>query len=352
MSTKVFEKKRVCILGAGSYGTAMAFVCARQGHDVVLWMRKKEVAAKMQASRYNPKRFSEQKLPDSVECVADVARAMKSSDLIIHCIPAQHTPKFVESIAHLIPTGVPYVSTAKGIHVESKLLMSEALPKALGEHRSRVALAYLSGPSFAKEMVKGHPVGVVVASYPMGDGTSEPTPETARAVQRMLNSKHFRIYVSTDVLGVEVGGALKNPLAIGAGMAIGSGFGQSTVAGIITRGCREMRILAIALGGKAETLAGLSGIGDLMLTCFSSLSRNNRCGQALAKGKSVAEIVEEMGEVIEGVPTASVVCELARRHNLRLPLFQAVDAIISGRMKAQDAFEVLMRGEPGEETFA
>jgi glycerol-3-phosphate dehydrogenase (NAD+) len=271
--------------------------------------------------------------------------------VIIHCIPAQHTPKFVQSIASKIPSDVPYVSTAKGIHVATHSLMSEAIPRALGEHAKRVQLAYLSGPSFAKEMVKGHPVSVIVASYALGDGTKPPQPETAMRVQKILNAERFRIYVSDDVIGVEVGGALKNPLAIGAGMAIGCGFGQSTIAGIVTRGCREMRLLTVALGGRPETLAGLSGIGDLMLTCFSSLSRNNRCGRALAQGKTADEITKEMGEVVEGVPTASEVVSLAKTHKLHLPLFFAVNEIIAGRLTAESALRVLMRTPPGKETF-
>ena len=293
----------------------------------------------------------DEKIPANVTATSNIDEALKDADVIIHCIPAQHTPKFVQSIASKIPSNTPYVSTAKGIHVASHSLMSEAIPRALGEHAKRVQLAYLSGPSFAKEMVKGHPVSVIVASYALGDGTKPPQPETALTVQKILNAERFRIYVSDDVIGVEVGGALKNPLAIGAGMAIGCGFGQSTIAGIVTRGCREMRLLAVALGGRPETLAGLSGIGDLMLTCFSSLSRNNRCGRALAEGKTADQITKEMGEVVEGVPTASEVVALAKTHKLHLPLFFAVNEIIAGRLTAKSALSLLMRTPPGKETF-
>ena len=207
---------------------------------------------------------------------------------------------------------------------------------------SQIPLAYLSGPSFAKEMMAAHPMSVVVASDDI---------EVARRVQTAMNSQRFRIYISDDVIGVEVGGALKNPLAIGAGMCAGLGFGQSTVAGLVTRGCREMATLAVALGGKAETLSGLSGVGDLMLTCFSSLSRNNRCGQALAKGKSVEQICADMGEVVEGVPTAAEVVLLAKKHNLRLPLFFACAQVIEGEKDALVALKELMSAPPGQETF-
>lgn len=348
---KVTNAKTVCILGAGSYGTAMAFVAGRQGHRVKLWMRNEETARTAQATRFNPKRFQKNKLPDSVAVTSDLKDALNGADIIMHCIPAQHTPGFVRKIASILPAGVPYVSTAKGIHVASHMLMSEAIPDALGEHRNRVPVAYLSGPSFAKEMVMGHPIGVVIASYAKGDGTKPPEPVTAIHVQSVLNSDRFRVYVSDDVIGVEVGGALKNPLAIGAGMASGCGFGQSTVALIVTRGCREMRMLALALGGRPETLAGLSGVGDLMITCFSSLSRNNRCGRALAEGKTVSQIMKEMGEVVEGVPTAAEIVSLAKKHNLRLPIFTAVNDILSGRRQVAHAFKALVEGKPGMETF-
>ena len=220
--------------------------------------------------------------------------------------------------------------------------MSEAIPAALGARSSEVPLAYLSGPSFAKEMVAGHPMSVVVASEDI---------EVAKRVQGIISSSRFRIYVSADVIGVEVGGALKNPLAIGAGMAAGMGFGQSSVAALVTRGQREMATLAVALGGKPETLAGLSGVGDLMLTCFSSQSRNNRCGRRLAAGDTVEKICEEMGEVVEGVPTANEVLLLAEKHRLDLPLFRACALVISGEISAEDALKGIMSRDPGTETF-
>jgi len=241
---------------------------------------------------------------------------------------------------HALVAGVPYVSTSKGVHVKTHRLMSEAIPAALGDRADEIPVAYLSGPSFAKEMVAGHPMSVVVAAHDIA---------VAKRVQAVLSSRRFRIYVNTDVVGVEVGGALKNPLAIGAGMAAGLGFGQSSVAFLVTRGCREMAMLSVALGGRAETLAGLSGAGDLMLTCFSSLSRNNRFGTALAQGKTVEEAVAEIGEVVEGLPTAAEVARLAREKGLRLPLFMAVDAILQGRCSPQEALEALMALPPGEE---
>jgi len=232
--------------------------------------------------------------------------------------------------------------------VKSRRLMSEAITEAFGnraiegETRAEVPLAYLSGPSFAKEMVNKHPMSVVVASHDQW---------CANRVQQLLTCPHFRIYTSDDVVDVEIGGALKNPLAIGAGCAQGLGFGQSTVAGIVTRGCQEMKTLALALGGRDETLAGLSGVGDLMLTCYSSLSRNNRFGAALARGLTPEEACEEIGEVVEGYPTALEVVKLAKENNLKLPLFSAVAALVSGNRTPKELMSKMLNSEPGKERF-
>jgi glycerol-3-phosphate dehydrogenase len=330
----------VAVLGAGSYGTALACVLANNGRAVRLYCRSEAQRDAINATRRNPKRFPSVELPASITATSSVRDAVRGAACVLHCVPAQHTPQFVRENAAALPTGVPYVSTSKGVHVASHMLMSDAIPKALGEHAARIPLAFLSGPSFAKEMVAGHPMMVVVASKSL---------ETATRVQGVINSPTFRIYVTDDVIGVEVGGALKNPLAIGAGMASGLGYGQSTIAGLVTRGCREMAMLSIALGGRAETLAGLSGAGDLMLTCFSSLSRNNRFGAALAKGKTVDEAIEEIGEVVEGYPTAAEVARLAEENGLHLPLFMAVHAILKGDIAPEAAILKLMSLPPGLE---
>lgn len=189
------------------------------------------------------------------------------------------------------------------------------------------------GPSFAAEMLQSHPISVTVAS---DDSWA------ASRVQTILSSKYFRVYTTDDVIGVEVGGALKNPLAIGAGLANGLGFGSSTIAALVTRGCKEMALLSESLGGREETLAGLSGIGDLMLTCYSSKSRNNRFGQCLARGLSAKEAVEEIGEVVEGYPTASEVVRLAKSKHLFLPLFFTIDKILKGQLDAKEAFDKIL----------
>ena len=231
-TTPTITPLNITILGAGSYGTALAFIIGRQNHNVSLYCRSSQQADTINKTHFNPKRFSDQQLPATVTATSNLTEALHAKvDLILHCIPAQHTPEFISSIASIIPSNIPYISTSKGVHVKTHALMSEAIPAAFGDRAKDIPLAYLSGPSFAKEMIAGHPMSVVVASSDLN---------VAKLIQTSISSLKFRIYITDDVIGVEVGGALKNPLAIGAGMAAGMGYGQSTVAGIVTRGCREM----------------------------------------------------------------------------------------------------------------
>ena len=271
---------KVTVFGAGSFGTALAVIAARRGHRVTIWARNEEQCAAINETHKNPRRFSDQELPKSITATSSVEDSVKGCDLIIHCVPAQATPSFLRTYRDVIPADVPLVSTSKGILVDTEQLMSEAITEVF-EGRDKAAevgpqpLAYLSGPSFAAEIMKKHPMAVVVASEDV---------KIAKFVQRALSSKFFRVYTSSDVIGVEVGGAIKNPLAIGAGMASGLNYGKSTLASLITRGCMEMKRLAVAMGGKPETLAGLSGIGDLMLTATSMQSRNFTLGYRIASG--------------------------------------------------------------------
>ena len=346
-------RAKVAVLGAGSYGTAIAYV-ASHSSTVSLFCRDKEQAETINRLRFNPKRFKHITLPKNLVATTDFRECVKDADLILHCIPAQATSKFVRRYGKFVPCGVPYVSTSKGIHLETGTLMSECLELAFqgrasdsdsdacASKRAEIPLAFLSGPSFAAEMMQKHPVGVVVAS---NDSWCR------KRVQKILSGKFFRVYTTNDVIGVEVGGALKNPLAIGTGCVKGLGFGQSSIAAIVTRGWLEMSELAVALGGRKETLAGLSGFGDLMLTCYSDKSRNNRFGQCLARGLTPGEAVTEIGEVVEGFPTAIEIMKLAKEHHLKLPLFSAVEKLVTGKKSAKEIFDKLMEGSPCEERF-
>ena len=334
--------EKVAVLGAGSFGTAIATIAARNGHTAMIYCRHESQATSISEAHRNPRRLSEYELSPLIRATTDFAAAVEGAALIVHCVPAQMTPAFLAEHAHEIPRDVPLVSTAKGIVVETMELMSEAIPRILGSPLP--PLAYMSGPSFAKEMMLNHPMALVVASSEI---------ETARTVQRLLGSTFFRLYLSTDVIGVEVGGAIKNPLAIGAGMADGLGYGQSTLAALVSRGMSEMAKLAAAMGGRPETLAGLSGVGDLMLTSFSTMSRNRTLGFRMAHdGMTLEEAVESLGQVAEGVATAKVAAALCKRYDLDLPIFGAMSEILEGRLTPKVALHALMSRPPEGEGLA
>jgi len=257
--------------------------------------------------------------------------ALSGSSLVIHAIPVQKSPAFLANVSSLIPDDLPVLSTSKGIYVETQELMCEVIPAALG--RPKHPTAFLSGPSFAKEMMQGFPTTGVVASR---------DEEISKRIQLLLSTKLFRLYRTTDVVGLEIGGALKNPLAIGAGAVEGFGYGYNTRAALVTRGCSEMRRLSMAMGGQPETLAGLSGVGDLMLTAFGTLSRNRTVGYRLGKGEKLQDILLSMGEVAEGVSTAGVVVKLAEKYNLDLPIFRTVHQLLEGTITADEALDLVM----------
>lgn len=343
-SFSISRVNKIAVLGAGSYGTAIAFVLAKykRAKQVVLYCRNEKQADSITNQHKNPRRFKDCILPDNIVGSSNVEEAVNNASLIVLAIPTQNLPSFLKENLSYFKDNVPLVSTAKGIHVKSHKLISNALKEVLGDRVKNIPLAYLSGPSFAKEMVNGHPMALVIASNTM---------QTAKKCQEIMSCLHFRLYISLDVIGVECGGAFKNTAAIGSGIAQGLGYGQSTVSGIITRSCKEMRELAVALGGNPETLVGLSGFGDLMLTCFSSQSRNNRLGGMIAKGMTVEEALVEIGEVVEGVPTAEEIVRLADIHKLRMPLFRTVASILSGNIKPKDGLMIINQREPGLERF-
>lgn len=327
------ERLKIAVLGMGAFGTAMAALAARNGHDVAVFCRDEEQRVTINTQHRNPKAkgLEDLALPDEVVAVQSVEEACTGADIILHAVPAQKTPHFIRENRAVIPKDSIYCSVAKGLFLEKNCLLSEAIEEAFDRKQP---LAVLSGPSFAKQIVEGHPTVVVVASKQL---------EHAVRIQQSLSNLTFRIYASDDLIGVELGGALKNPLAIGAGMIEGSGFGINTMAAYLTRACRELQMLAVAMGGKPETVNGLSGIGDLMLTAFGDLSRNRTCGIRLSKGESLRGILE--GSTVEGVPTAEVCLTFAERCNLDLPIFKAVHGIINGQIERREAVNLLM-GRP------
>jgi len=336
------KKNKVVVLGAGNFGTAMAYAAARNNNEVVMYMRDEAQCKCINEEGYNPKYLSDYKLNNinghnSIRgiCCLDVLREeLKTPEVvIIHALPCQRTPDWYREHRDLIPADVLICSTAKGLYLPTQQLMGHAILDALD--RAEQPLAFLSGPSFAEEIMKGDPTVLAVASDQLF---------LAVRIQRLLSNKSsLRIYTSQDPVGLQLGGALKNPLAVGAGMVSGMGFGINTLSGVVTRASGELRQLCIAMGGDPKTIDGLSGIGDLMLTCFSTQSRNFRCGQRLIKGERLEDIQKDY--TVEGIATADVAVAYADLCGLELPAFRTVHALIHKHLTKEAAVSHLM-GRP------
>lgn len=335
---KSYSKEKVLVIGAGNYGTAMAYVCAVNGHDVLLYMRDKTQCQSINSGKHvNSKYLSQYPLNPNGNaihgiCTEDELREQFNIQgiVVILALPCQRIPDWITSHREIIPDDILLVSTAKGLYLPTKQLIGHAILDAL--QRASQPMCFLSGPSFAEEIVKGYPTSVVVASDRL---------YLASKIQRIMsNDKNFRVYTSHDPIGVQLCGALKNPLAVGAGMIAGLGFGSNTLSAMVTRASRELQDLVISMGGDSRTVDGLSGIGDMMLTCYSSQSRNQRCGQRLMKGDSAIDIQKEF--TVEGVPTADVAVDYADMCGLECPIFRTVQKLIHNQIKPDEAFSNLM----------
>jgi glycerol-3-phosphate dehydrogenase (NAD(P)+) len=322
--------RRIGVLGAGSWGTALAVHLGRLGHDVRLWARDPGVAADISSRRANVVYLPDISLPPSVTVTARLKDAVDGSDLIVSAIPS-HGCRVVmrEAAPHLKPDAT-IVSATKGLETETLLRMSEVMAEELGAHR---AVVVLSGPSFAVEVARERPTVVLAAS---GDVTA------TELVQSEFRGPFFRIYGSTDVIGVEIGGALKNVIAIAAGVVEGLGLGHNALAALITRGLAEITRLACAAGGQRETTAGLSGLGDLVLTCTGSLSRNRHVGVELAHGRRLSDVLAGMKMIAEGVNTTRAALALGSRYGVELPIATQMGAVLAGESDVRAAVETLM----------
>jgi len=327
------------VIGGGSWGTALAKHLADKGFAVTMWCRRPEIAAAIGETHQNARYLPGIELPRTLRATADLEATLKRADLVLAVVPSHVTREVLAAAGPALPQGVPVVSCTKGIENGSLMLMSEVLQEALPEH-ARARATFLSGPSFAKEVALGLPTAVTIAGT---DG------ETARAVQQAFASPRFRTYVTEDVVGVEIGGALKNVMAIAAGAADGLGFGHNTIAALITRGLAEIARLGTAMGANPLTLAGLAGLGDLVLTCTGGLSRNRHVGVELGKGKSIAEVLGDMTQVAEGVKTARAARDLARKHGVEVPITDAVFQILYEDMPVHEAVVRLLSREAGHE---
>jgi len=322
--------RRVAMLGAGSWGTALAIHMARSGHEVRLWARDPATVRDIRDRRANVVYLPDIMLPDAVSPTDSLEDAVAGSELVVCAIPSHGCRAVVRAAApHLAPHAV-LVSATKGLEADTMQRMSEVIAQEVGDGHP---VAVLSGPSFALEVAQQKPTAVLVASLD-ADATER--------VQAEFRGTYFRLYGSNDVVGVELCGALKNVIAIAAGVVEGSGLGHNALAALITRGLAEIARLTSAAGGRRETPAGLSGLGDLVLTCTGSLSRNRHVGIELARGRHLNEIVAGMKMVAEGVRTTGAALALAARHGVELPIATQMAAVLDGRIDVRTGLEALM----------
>jgi glycerol-3-phosphate dehydrogenase (NAD(P)+) len=329
------DKKRIAVIGAGSWGTALALVAARNQHDVRLWAREAEVAAGIQTHHQNPYYLADVILPENLRATTSIAEALEGTHFVILVVPSHAVREVLTRMRDSVSEETVLVSATKGVENDSLMRMSEVINDVMKE-KFAPRIAVLSGPSFAREVAQGDPTAVAVASQ---DSSCN------EAVQRELSSNVFRIYTNDDVAGVEIGGAVKNVVAIGAGVVRGLGLGTNTVAAIITRGLAEVSRLGRACGAKPETMAGLAGLGDLVLTCTGELSRNRHVGIELGRGKTLADILAEMREVAEGVKTTRAIYQLSQRLQVDMPITASVYALLYEDKPAKEAALELM-GRP------
>lgn len=332
--------KRIAVIGAGSWGTALGIVAARAGHQVRFWSRNPEVVTSLNRDRVNSIYLPEAQIPDGAVASTDIVAALNDADLVIIATPSHATRAVLETMSGMLSESVILVSATKGIEIESGKRISQLVAEVCGASLTP-RFVCLSGPSFAKEVVALHPTAIVAA------GTST---DAAATVQSALSTEYLRIYTNDDVIGTELGGSVKNIMAIAAGMVAGLGFGSNSVAALITRGLAEMSRLALAEGGKLETMMGLAGLGDLVLTCTGSLSRNRFVGQELGKGRALAEITAGMREVAEGVKTTQAVKQLSNRVGVEMPIAAEVYSVLYEGKTAREAATALM-SRPLREEF-
>jgi glycerol-3-phosphate dehydrogenase (NAD(P)+) len=322
--------REVAVLGAGSWGTALALHLARLGHPVRLWARDAGLVAEMQARRANPIYLPDATFPEGLSITDRLPEALRSAQLVVAAVPSHGLRLVLRQAAPHVDSGAVVLSATKGLEDGTLRRMSEVIAE---EWPHVVDRAVLSGPSFAAELARSLPTVVVVAS------TSS---DAVRHVQEEFRSGALRLYASQDVVGVELGGALKNVIAIAAGVVDGMQLGHNAQAALITRGLAEMSRLAVAAGGDRDTLAGLAGMGDLVLTCTGHLSRNRHVGAALAEGRDLGEILASTKMVAEGVRTTRAALALGTALGVELPIAAQVDALLEGRITPQDAVGALM----------
>jgi glycerol-3-phosphate dehydrogenase (NAD(P)+) len=317
--------RRVAVLGAGSWGTTFAKILADGGSDVVLWARRPEVAREIREGRRNSDYLPGINLPRNLRATSRLDEALADAEQIFISVPSQSLRENLGAIGSQLTESSVVVSLMKGVERESGLRMSEVLAQGLDLDLDRIAVA--SGPNLALEIAREQPTAAVISSQSL---------ETATAVALAATNRYFRCFVNTDVIGTEFGGVLKNLIAVAIGIVDGVGYGENTKASIITRGLAEMTAFSVAYGAHPETLSGLAGLGDLIATCESSLSRNNTAGRLLGQGYSFADVVKQMNQTAEGLASVAPVLALARARGVDMPIVWQVSQVLAGTLKPKD----------------
>ena len=334
--------EKIGVVGAGSWGTTLANLLAKNGHEVRLWSFEEDVTALIHQSRENAVYLPGVELSSNLSATSDLAAAVADAGMVLSVSPSQHVRGIMKKAAPHIREDALIVSASKGIETSTLETMAEVLEDALPATRAR-GHCFLSGPSFAAEVAREHPTAVAVGSRDAG---------AARRAQQLFQADYFRVYTTQDVMGVELGGALKNVMALAAGMVAGLGFGHNTMAALITRGLAELTRLSLAMGASERTLAGLSGMGDLILTCTGDLSRNRTVGVELGKGRKLNEVLGEMRMVAEGVETTRATHQLAQREGIDMPIVAQVHAVLFEERAPAEAVKTLMLRAPKPEFWA
>lgn len=326
---------RIAVMGSGAWGTALAISLARRGgHQIALWSYAKDVAQSMRERRENSQFLPGFRIPEAVGVFESAAETLEGAEIVVSVTPSQFVRSTYEGFAAHLHPGQLLVSATKGIEDETFLRMTQVIGEVLAGRGLELPCGVLSGPSFAQEVAAGAPTAITIASADMN---------LATRVQREFSGSTLRLYTNDDVVGVELGGSLKNVIAIAAGIVSGLELGYNSTAALITRGIAEITRLAMACGGRRETLAGLSGVGDLVLTCTGSLSRNRTVGMGLGQGRKIDEILAGLeGRVAEGVRTTSAALGLARKHAVEMPIAEQMQAILMHGKAPQRAIEELM----------
>ncbi len=333
------EFKTLSILGSGSWGTALAQAFSKNFENVLIWGRDEKTVEDINLKNVNEKYLPDIKLSSNISASTDINTVISKGNIVIIAVPTQRVREVLEKVSNK-KINKPVISASKGIEISTLKLVSQIIEDVLDIEKEDIFV--LSGPSFAKEVALGLPTAVTLAGEE----------EYAEKLQEVLNTNSFRLYVSTDINGVQIGGAVKNIIAIATGASDGLGLGNNARASLITRGLYEMTKIAKLFGGKPETLYGLSGLGDLVLTATGNLSRNRTFGYLLGKGLSIEEAFEKVGQVVEGAKTVKAIKKLAEKHNIELPISEVVYKVIYEHLPPKEAVKILMQREPKKENFS